>query len=95
MDIKGTAEIGDKVSAAAARGYYYLLRLNRFAVCVEKLIAAVGLLYPLAVIEGEHIRADLCKRADKILHCKVVFIRTQMLNIHIKQAQIVLNTLKL
>ena len=71
-----TAEIGNEISAAAACGYYYFLGVNFFAVGVVKRVAAIVLFHPFAIVKSEHIYPVISQRVYKVLHCKVVFIRS-------------------
>ena len=53
------------------------------------------LFYPFAIVESEHFNPVIRQRVYEVLHCKVVFIRSEMLYIHIQKAKIILQALKL
>ena len=89
------AEIRNEVRAAAACGYNYFFGFYFFAVGVVKRVAAVVLFNPFAIVESEHFNPVIRQRVNEVLHCEVVFIRSEMLYIHIQEAKIILQTLKL
>ena len=89
------AEIRNEVRTAAACGYNYFFGVNFLAVGVVKRVAAVVLFYPFAIVKGKHFNPVVSQRVNEVLHCEVVFIRSEMLYIHIQEAKIILQTLKL